>query len=74
VTPTLVAHARDDRLVPFTEAKRLCAALPPGIVQQCTVMGLFGHSGKPPEELGRIGIARETLRFVGVLRGILGLI
>ncbi|MGH7481144.1 MAG: hypothetical protein ACRELV_03245 [Longimicrobiales bacterium] len=73
VTPTLVAHARDDRLVPFTDATRICRALPDNVVEGCTVMGLFGHSGKPPVELGRIGLVRETLRFIGVLRGILGL-
>lgn len=73
VTPTLVAHARDDRLVPFTEAMRLCDALPDGLVRDCTILGLFGHSGKPPEALGALGTVRETARFVRVLHGILRL-
>lgn len=72
--PTLVAHARDDRLVPFTEGLRLCRALPRETVRLCRVLSLFSHSGGPHEDLGAVGLVRETLRFARVLRRIVTLV
>lgn len=71
---TVVAHARDDRLVPFTEGLRLCRSLPAETVVDCRVSSLYSHSGQPHESLGRVGLIRETLRFAGLLHRILTLV
>lgn len=71
---TLVAHARDDRLVPFTEGLRLCRALPADIVRMCEILSLFSHSGGPHEALGPLDRVRETIRFARVLSGLVGLV
>jgi len=73
VTPTIVAHGRDDRLVPFTEAIRLSRALPNDVLRRTAITGLFSHSGGTPEGLGMGGLAREGARFLGLLRAILAL-
>ncbi len=72
--PTVVAHARDDRLIPFTEGLRLCRALPPATVVDCQVLKLFSHSGGAHESLGPAGLVRETLRFAHLLNRILSLL
>ncbi len=72
--PTIVAHARDDRLVPFTEGLRLCRDLPPGCVVACEILSLFSHSGGPHEALGPVGLVRETVRFARLLDRILKLV
>ncbi|HSJ13637.1 MAG TPA: hypothetical protein VK939_04425 [Longimicrobiales bacterium] len=72
--PVLLAHGRDDRLIPFTETLRLARALPDERLRGCTITSLFAHSG------GRLGglrpwvHARETLRFLGLMRRILNLV
>ncbi|MEN8375041.1 MAG: hypothetical protein ABFS34_06275 [Gemmatimonadota bacterium] len=71
--PTIIAHGRDDRLVPFTEAQRLARALPPDTLRRATVTGLFAHSGGATRAVGPIGLARETGRFLALLRAILAL-
>jgi pimeloyl-ACP methyl ester carboxylesterase len=71
--PTLIAHGRDDRLIPFTESLRLSRALPRGTLRSCTITSLFTHSGQTQASLGARGIAREALRFFGLLRGIMKL-
>lgn len=72
-TPTIIAHGRDDRLVPFTEADRLARALPAGVVRRATVTALFAHSGGATRGLGPLGVAREGARFLSLLRSILAL-
>lgn len=71
---TLLAHGRDDRLVPFTEGLRLDRALSQDHCQGCTITSLFAHSGGTQSTLGAWGLSRETARFVGLLRRILDLI
>jgi acetyl esterase/lipase len=71
---TLIAHARDDRLVPFTEGLRLCRALPSEVVRMCETLSLFSHSGGPHEGLGPLDRVRETIRFAKVLSALVGLI
>jgi len=70
----LLAHGRDDRLVPFTETLRLGRALPPARLHGPTITSLFAHSGGRERDLGVTGLVRETTRLLGVLRGILGLV
>ncbi|MGH7577316.1 MAG: alpha/beta hydrolase family protein [Longimicrobiales bacterium] len=73
-TPVLLAHGRDDRLIPFTETIRLSRALAPETVRGCTITSLFAHSGGTRPGLGAIGLAREAARFYGLLRGVLELL
>jgi pimeloyl-ACP methyl ester carboxylesterase len=67
-TPVVVAHGRDDRLIPFTEAVRIARSLPPGVRGDASITGLFAHSGGTGSGLGAIGLAVEAGRFVRVLR------
>ncbi len=71
---TVVAHAQDDRLVPFTEGLRLCRALPERILVDCQVLSLFSHSGGPHEALGPFARLRETARFAKLLNEIVTLV
>ena len=73
-TPTVVAHGRDDRLVPFTEGLRLARGVPEGVLRRVTITGLFAHSGGASAGLGPVGLAREARRFLGLLGGILALV
>ncbi len=73
-TPTLIAHGRDDRLVPFSESFRLARRLPPGILRALGVTSLFAHSGGTTPGLGPIGLGREVIRFLRLLHGILDLV
>jgi dienelactone hydrolase len=72
--PVLVAHGRDDRLIPFTESIRLARALPPAVVDSLTITALFQHSGGTSRGLGPIGTAREAARFALLLRRVLRLV
>jgi pimeloyl-ACP methyl ester carboxylesterase len=71
---TLVAHGRDDRLVPFTEGLRLARALPADQARGTTVTSLFAHSGGADRQLGPLGLGREAWRFVRLLQRILTLV
>jgi dienelactone hydrolase len=71
---TLLAHGRDDRLIPFTETLRLSRALPRASLAGCTITSLFAHSGGTERGLGPIGLVRESARFVAVLSRILRLL
>jgi pimeloyl-ACP methyl ester carboxylesterase len=71
---TLVAHGRDDRLVPFTESVRLARALSAAVARDSVTTALFAHSGGTRPDLGRIGVAREGVRFTVLLKRILDLI
>jgi dienelactone hydrolase len=69
--PVLLAHGRDDRLVPFTETLRLQRRLP--AAPEPMITALFAHSGGTEHGLGLTGLAREGLRFVRILRRMLNL-
>jgi pimeloyl-ACP methyl ester carboxylesterase len=69
--PTLLAHGRDDRLIPYTQTLRLQRALPPAVVKRCTITGLFAHSGGTVHGLGRAATAIEAVRFGALLRALL---
>jgi pimeloyl-ACP methyl ester carboxylesterase len=70
-TPTLLAHGRDDRLIPYTEMLRLQRDVPPAARRGSTLTALFAHSGGTRHELGPAGVATEAVRFVALLRRIL---
>jgi len=72
--PIVFAHGRDDRLVPFSETLRLARSIPPEYRVDCTITGLFDHSGRPNPDLGPTGKLRESLRFLRLLRRILHLL
>jgi len=69
-TPTLLAHGRDDRLIPYTEMLRLERDVPAAANRGGTVTGLFAHSGGT-RRLGLVGMAVEAVRFVRLLGRIL---
>jgi len=71
---TLLAHGKDDRLVPYTETLRLARAIPAQRCAGCTVTALFSHSGGSEAGLGHLTRAREAARFVALLRDILRLV
>ncbi|MFW6201210.1 MAG: dienelactone hydrolase family protein [Gemmatimonadota bacterium] len=71
---TLVAHGRDDRLVPYTESLHLRRHLPEDACVGCTITALFAHSGGTSPGLGVLGLGREVVRFGLVLRRILDLV
>jgi len=70
----ILAHGRDDRLVPFTETIRTARALPAASVRDCTITELFDHSGHRNRNLGTAGTLAEGYRFVRLLRRILHLL
>lgn len=72
--PTLVAHGRDDRLVPFSESVKLARALPKQALVQLTITALFAHSGGTQVGLSVYERAHEGVRFVRLLDRILGMI
>ena len=73
-TRTVVAHGRDDRLVPFTESLRLARELRPDTLERCTITGLFAHSGGTEKGLGPWGLSSEGTRFIALLNSIVSLI
>jgi pimeloyl-ACP methyl ester carboxylesterase len=72
--PVAIAHGRDDRLIPFTESIRLGRAVPPAALHDVTITSLFSHSGGAHDGVGRRETAREVVRFVAMLRRVLGLV
>lgn len=72
--PVLLAHGRDDRLIPFSESVRLARLLPPQRVHDCVVTGLFAHSGGTLGGLHPLERARETARFLRLMHRILNLV
>jgi len=72
--PVLLAHGRDDRLIPFPESLRLERALPPACRRGCTITGLFAHSGGTLAGMSAQVRAREAARFLHLLHRILNLV
>lgn len=72
--PVLVAHGRDDRLIPFSESVRLARALPARQLVGVTITSLFQHSGGTQSGLGPLGLAREGVRFLLLLRRLLRMV
>ena len=71
--PTLLAHGRDDRLIPFSQTIMLKRELPPAVVKRTTITGLFAHSGGTVDNLKMTTKAVEAVRFATLLRALLNL-
>jgi pimeloyl-ACP methyl ester carboxylesterase len=71
---TVIAHGRDDRLVPFTEAIRLTRDLPANRLGGSTVTSLFAHSGGKRYGLGLLGVPFEAVRFIRMLDRIVSMV
>ena len=67
--PVVIVHGRDDDVIPYSEADKLCAALPPGHPHRVFLTGLYGHTGavRPPLQ----SLAREAATLLGVARALL---
>ena len=72
--PTLIAHGRDDRLVPFTESLRLVRDLSPQVLRGLTITALFAHSGQTDRSQGLWRIPAHGVRFIRLLNAIITLI
>jgi pimeloyl-ACP methyl ester carboxylesterase len=74
--PVHLLHGRCDVLIPWSETERIDALIRPRAVSvHTTITGLFSHSGDLGGGWGvraLAGRARESARFVGALRRILG--
>lgn len=68
--PALLAHGRDDRLLPFTETVRLSRVLQDRLIHS-EITALFAHSGGAQHDLGTVGLAREGYRFLRLIRALL---
>ena len=54
--PVTIVHGRDDDVIPWPEAEKLAAALPPGHPHEVVLTGLYGHTAAafpPPRALVR---------------------
>ncbi len=68
--PIRLLHGREDHLIPFTETLALERYLRKRADVEATVTGLFAHSKGAGRGVARI---REAARFLGALRGVMGL-
>lgn len=64
--PVAIIHGRDDDVIPFFEADKLRASLPPGHPHELYLTGLYGHTGSALPRPGRALAEGATL--VRVLR------
>ncbi len=71
--PTLLAHGRDDRLIPYTQSLLLKRELPRDTVVRCSITGLFAHSGGTVDSLPLTTKTIEAFRFIALLRSLLNL-
>lgn len=67
----VLAHGREDRLIPFTETLRLQALLPQTTHASATITGLFEHSGSR-SAVRLAAYAREAARFTWLVQRALG--
>jgi pimeloyl-ACP methyl ester carboxylesterase len=63
----VLAHGRDDRLIPFTETLRLAAALPPAVAATVSITRMFAHSSEA-DRVGYLAYPREAGRYFALLR------
>lgn len=62
----ILAHGFDDRLIPFTETKRLREALPPAADVHVSITRLFSHSAEA-DRLRSWEYPREAARYLDLL-------
>jgi pimeloyl-ACP methyl ester carboxylesterase len=66
--PVVIVHGRGDDVIPWTEAKKLAAALPPGHPCETILTGLYGHTGASlPAPRALAAELRQMARVVRVL-------
>jgi pimeloyl-ACP methyl ester carboxylesterase len=66
--PVVLVHGSDDDVIPWTELRRLEAALPPGLPRRVFLTGLYGHTGaERPEPSALYREARTMLGLVWAL-------
>jgi pimeloyl-ACP methyl ester carboxylesterase len=66
--PVVIVHGRDDDVIPFTEASKLAAALPPGHPRAVILTGLYAHTGTTvPGPRTALREAAALIRVVRVL-------
>ena len=66
--PVLIAHGRDDDVIPVRQADELARALPAGLPRRVCVTGLYGHTGSARPTPGAIaGELRTMLSLVRAL-------
>lgn len=69
--PVLLAHGRDDLLVPYSETVRMRRMLPADKVRGYNITSLFAHSGTARHGLDWLGVGREAVAFGSILNRIL---
>ena len=66
--PVVIAHGRDDDVIPWLEAQKLARALPAGHPHEIILTGLYGHTGSAlPSPRALAAEIRSMLRIVKTL-------
>lgn len=66
--PVVIAHGRDDDVIPWLEAEKLARALPPGHPHETILTGLYGHTGAAlPSPRALAAEVRAMIRIVRAL-------
>ncbi len=68
----VLAHGREDRLIPFTETLRLAAAMPAAVDSSVSITRLFSHS-KEADRLRTLAYPREIAKYLTLLRRVLSI-
>lgn len=68
--PVVIVHGRNDDVIPYTEADKLRAALPPGHPHRAFVTGFYDHTRSLLP--GPLTLANEVRTLAGTLRAMAG--
>jgi len=67
-TPVVIAHGRDDDVIPWPEAHKIQAALPPQLPQRLLITGIYGHTGATLPSARSLAVELRTmLNVVGAM-------
>jgi pimeloyl-ACP methyl ester carboxylesterase len=66
--PVVIVHGKDDDVIPWIEAEKIRAALPPGHPHRVLVTGMAGHTGSSLPSPG--ALAREGMTMLEVVRAL----
>ncbi len=66
--PVVIAHGRDDDVIPVIEATKLEAALPPALPRRVFVTGMYGHTGAA--KLDPRALFAELQTMLGLVRAL----
>jgi pimeloyl-ACP methyl ester carboxylesterase len=67
--PVIIVHGRDDDVIPWLEADKLRAALPPGHPHRVFLTGMYGHTGAERPRLR--DLVRESRTLLGLTRAVI---